>query len=326
MGGGIMEIHNVQQTLQFGPVEKKLKVLGELNGAASHLPLADIQDQLEALAFVGGKTQIRLYALRAMIVLGERRDSVVDALTNFFGEDLFTDENDNIIHFPWVPADLPTPEEGLSLLPRRLKGNISYTALETLSRAAGSDKAASFLGKVLNVTEDGELRVLCIYAMGALGHPTSRTALEYYRDNMGNTPEGRAAEISLQYFGTAPVFGLLRKHAEKHGQPTAKKGGCFVITAVSGNESSFEVFVFRTFRDTVLAKSTVGNGLVRIYYSIGPGLARAIECHPLLRRLLLTVFVRPAVSLLVLAGVPQRALRAVIPKRKASGPEDLQWS
>lgn len=37
--------------------------------------MADIQRELDALAFAGEKTQICLYAVRALIVLGDRRDS-----------------------------------------------------------------------------------------------------------------------------------------------------------------------------------------------------------------------------------------------------------
>ena len=304
-----MDVHSVKQTLQFGPPEKKIEVLGELNKVGEPSWLAEIQSQVEGVAFAGGKSQLRLYAVRALIVLGDTRDSVVDALIDFFGEDLFKDRDDQVIRFPWVPADLPAPEEGLGILRFRLHANISYTVIETLSRAKGSGKAAAFLSSVFGQLT-GDSRVLCIYAMGALGHPSNRAALEYSRDNLANTSEGRAAEISLQLFGAAPVFGLMRVHAEKYGRLTDKKSGCFVITVISGSENSSEVFAFRLFRDNVLSEFAVGRQFVRIYYSVGPVLARAIGARPLLRKFLLAVLVRPLMWLLNLCGIPGRALRS----------------
>jgi hypothetical protein len=282
-----MDAHQVRQALQFGPIEKKLEVLAELN-CAGNVPLADIQPELDAWAFAGEKTQICLYAVRALIVLGDKRDSVIDALTNFLGDpQFFTDSDDKIVRFPWVPIDLPRPEEELlnlgtrqgGALTRRIEGNFFHAVLETLSHAKGSDKAASCLGKFLNVIEGSEDRVLCIYAMGALGHPSNKPALEYYRDNSGGTPEGRAAQLSLQYFGTASVFDLIRKHAETYGKSTpSKKSSCFMATAVFDDDPNApEVARLRSFRDEVLCRNCVGRTAVETYYRISPPIAACIR-------------------------------------------------
>ena len=91
--------------------------------------------------------------------------------------------------------------------------------IETLSHANGSEKAAAILKRFLDSFEGGEARVMVIYAMGALGIESNKPILEYYRDNMGNIPEGRAAKLVLENFGTLPVFDLIRKHAATYGTP-----------------------------------------------------------------------------------------------------------
>ena len=108
-----MTAPRIKQTLEFGPVEKKLEVLVELNRNPS-ADLSEIQPLLEAMASAGGKTQMCLYAIRALILLGDRSDSIIDALIGFIGEPQFwLDNDDRIIRFPWVPQDLPKPEGSL---------------------------------------------------------------------------------------------------------------------------------------------------------------------------------------------------------------------
>jgi len=56
-----------------------------------------------------------------------------------------------------------------------------------------------------------------------------------------------------------------------------QSGGCFVATAVFGNEGCDEVVTLRRFRDERLLSSNVGRGFVRVYYSVGPQLARYVK-------------------------------------------------
>ena len=279
----------IKQTLEFGPVEKKLEVLVELNRNPS-ADLSEIQPQLVAMASAGEKTQMCLYAIRALILLGFINDSVIDALMGFIGEPQFwLDDDDRIIRFPWVPQDLPKPEESLfnlstkadSLMTRHIQGNFLYAVIETLSHAKGSEKAAGILKRFLDSFEGGEARVMVIYAMGALGIDSNKPILEYYRDNMGNIPEGRAAKLVLENFGTLPVFDLIRKHAATYGTPApAAKSGCFVATAAFGDINSHQVVTLRSFRDEVLLHSRIGRLAVRIYYFVSPTIAAHIERSP----------------------------------------------
>jgi hypothetical protein len=278
----------IKQTLEFGPVEKKLEVLVELNRNPS-ADLSEIQPLLEAMAYAREKTQMCLYAIRALILLGSISDAILDALMGFIGEPQFwLDDDDHIIRFPWVPRDLPKPEDNLfnlstradGGLTRHIEGNFLYAVIETLSHAKGSEKAAAILKKFLDSFEGGESRVMVIYAMGTLGSDSNKPILEYYRDNMGNIPEGRAAKLVLENFGTLPVFDLIRKHAASYGKPAPAKSGCFVATAAFGDVNSHQVVTLRSFRDQVLLHSRIGRLAIRIYYCVSPTIAAHIERSP----------------------------------------------
>lgn len=288
-GGTTTATAQLRQTLEFGPVEKKLEALVELNRNPS-ADLSAVQPLLEAMAHRGDKTQMCLYAIRALILLGSIKDSTIDALMGFIGEPQFwLDDDDHIIRFPWVPRDLPKPEEDLfnlstradGGLTRQIEGNFLYAVIETLSHAKGSEKAAAILKRFLDSFEGGESRVMVIYAMGALGDDCNKPILEYYRDNMGSIPEGRAAKLVLENFGTLPVFDLIRKHAASYGKPApVAKSGCFVATAAFGDVNSYQVMTLRSFRDEVLLHRRIGRLAVRVYYYVSPTIAEHIEHSP----------------------------------------------
>jgi hypothetical protein len=51
---------------------------------------------------------------------------------------------------------------------------------------------------------------------------------------------------------------------------TIHRSGCFVATAVYGDEDIVEVHLLRQFRDQYLRKSLVGRIFIRLYYRLGP--------------------------------------------------------
>ena len=55
---------------------------------------------------------------------------------------------------------------------------------------------------------------------------------------------------------------------------------CFVATAAYGTPMAGEVQILREFRDECLLTSSLGQGLVDIYYSISPPIAEFITEHP----------------------------------------------
>ncbi len=57
------------------------------------------------------------------------------------------------------------------------------------------------------------------------------------------------------------------------------KSGCFVATAVCGDEDAWEVATLRRFRDCVLARSTLGWWCIRQYWRRGPRWAARLNGH-----------------------------------------------
>jgi len=58
--------------------------------------------------------------------------------------------------------------------------------------------------------------------------------------------------------------------------------GCYIATAVYGSYSAPQVYTLRKFRDRVLMNNAAGRVFVRVYYRIGPALAKRIgKCYSL---------------------------------------------
>ena len=98
--------------------------------------------------------------------------------------------------------------------------------------------------------------------------------------------------IDAEDFGPeSPHYDMYQetKNAAKEFLPHAKKGKCFIATAVYGDVDAAEVVGFREFRDTVLLPTRIGRMIVSRYYQFSPHLARSIsQSH--VARLLLRIF------------------------------------
>lgn len=57
-------------------------------------------------------------------------------------------------------------------------------------------------------------------------------------------------------------------------QPTRKKSGCYVATAVYGSYDCPQVWTLRRFRDGRLAATRPGRAFIRLYYAVSPTLVR----------------------------------------------------
>src|SRR5712692_7938440 len=78
----------------------------------------------------------------------------------------------------------------------------------------------------------------------------------------------------------------------------AKKGFCFIATAVYGNDGAPEVLYLSAFRDDVLMRNAVGQLFVRFYYLISPGLANIVARFASLRLCVRVALLRPIILLL----------------------------
>ena len=74
-----------------------------------------------------------------------------------------------------------------------------------------------------------------------------------------------------------------------------QKKGCFIATAVYGSPSSEEVAVLQSFRDEVLARSTLGRAFITGYYRFSPFYARLISQSETLKKVVRITAIRPLV-------------------------------
>lgn len=74
---------------------------------------------------------------------------------------------------------------------------------------------------------------------------------------------------------------------------TKEKNGCFLATALYGEDSS-KVRMLCFFRDEYLSASSVGRAFIALYVRFSPPLARAITKESLLRTLVRYCIVAPA--------------------------------
>jgi hypothetical protein len=70
------------------------------------------------------------------------------------------------------------------------------------------------------------------------------------------------------------TFGSL---ADKLGAPQAEKSNCFVATVAFGSPLAPEVEFLRSFRDETLLRYSAGRIFIKLYYKLGPSLAKGIS-------------------------------------------------
>ncbi|MCX8033413.1 MAG: hypothetical protein N3B14_08535 [Thermoleophilia bacterium] len=114
-----------------------------------------------------------------------------------------------------------------------------------------------------------------------------------------NGIHGKVSMVTSQRI-TEPVSSAKGDFGQKGGESS-----CFVATVVFGTPLAEEVQVLRWYRDNRLLRTTHGRLAVRIYYAVGPTLARAVnktETGQKAVRAILRSFVRRVASGASLAG------------------------
>jgi hypothetical protein len=104
---------------------------------------------------------------------------------------------------------------------------------------------------------------------------------------------GRKFGFSFSWKRAMGISAAKGRISRKIGIPLTRSGrqrkfgrmaGCFVATAVYGNENATEVCLLRRFRDEVLLRNCLGRFVINCYYWIGPYLAWLIVKTPFLKR------------------------------------------
>ena len=81
-------------------------------------------------------------------------------------------------------------------------------------------------------------------------------------------------------------------------QHLAKKGGCFIATAVYGAQYQFELNTLRNFRDNILLKNLWGRKFVGCYYTVSPPIANFIRNRHILKKIIKLFFLDPIVKII----------------------------
>lgn len=271
--------------IELGPVNVKLAAIGKLRStpeANIHL----VQPVLDKILLQAPDESLLQFSVVAnLAALGDDRDIVVETLIPYLYQTSFQVDDKPYV-FPWLAKtnrNLP----GGNFLP----SSAQLATVEALSHIRGNDRVAHKLVEIVGVQDFLDWRVLTIYAIGANGNPIGRSTLEYYRDKFSKKPEGYAAKLSLENFGTETLLDIASKN---------RRTGCFIATAVYGSPDVYEVKVLREFRDEVLLSSSVGKGLVSLYYLYSPAIATLVAKSEFAKSFIERVFLTPVLWLISL--------------------------
>jgi tetratricopeptide (TPR) repeat protein len=120
-------------------------------------------------------------------------------------------------------------------------------------------------------------------------------------ESKGETANARAIFMKVLESAKNPVDGFdseVRRSIESRIQQTKsqekKKSGCFIATAVYGNENAPEVEALRRLRDQLLIRSRMGRAFIIFYYLVSPSIAMVIKPSEHAKSFIRTILLRPA--------------------------------
>jgi tetratricopeptide (TPR) repeat protein len=119
-----------------------------------------------------------------------------------------------------------------------------------------------------------------------------KEAEEELRQAIRLKPDYAEAEILLNK--------LERKiSSSKETSSERSSSGCFIATAVYGDENAVELKILRDFRDTVLLRNSLGRLFVSLYYFISPSIANIIKKSEYAKNFVKKVFIEPSLLLVM---------------------------
>jgi hypothetical protein len=100
----------------------------------------------------------------------------------------------------------------------------------------------------------------------------------------GNLTEGDTFEIvAIDKAGNESKPFSYTYHETSNKTEGGGGGGCFIATAAYGSAMESHVMILREFRDLYLMRTSVGRGLIKLYYEYSPALANVIANHGTLK-------------------------------------------
>ena len=201
-------------------------------------------------------------------LIQENRDGMIEAMKNvlFKSPDIYERKNAAFV-LGQIGAERAIPYLDQALNQERVDGvrEAAGAALATL-RSVSSDKGFS----------DAE-RARVMYAL--------------YKNRPIHIPTypGEAAP--------AQVTQVPGTKASATSAPAKAQPRCFIATAACGDPFAPEVIALSVFRDDVLLQNRIGKAFGHLYYSVSPPIASVVARCTLIRRLALTLIIRPVVAL-----------------------------
>ncbi|MGN0503880.1 MAG: TFIIB-type zinc finger domain-containing protein [Ruminococcus sp.] len=106
--------------------------------------------------------------------------------------------------------------------------------------------------------------------------PASSDRIVEVQKNKISYISSRGEFVNQSYLKTEMVrlASEIKTKDPSYTQPTARKPGCYVATAVYGSYDCPEVWTLRRYRDNTLAITWYGRAFIKIYYAISPTLVK----------------------------------------------------
>jgi hypothetical protein len=153
----------------------------------------------------------------------------------------------------------------------------------------GGDKIMQTWGdKMHNYLHENDFRVARLRAFAKSGKVFNPKTFNDPVATLRSAIEDKHAEMDKMISHMRDQLGI---------KSPPKQEGCFIATACYGDMNAPEVLVLREFRDRRLLPSRVGRGMVSVYYTVSPRIARMLRRHPRVAQCIATWILNPIVRL-----------------------------
>lgn len=122
--------------------------------------------------------------------------------------------------------------------------------------------------------------------------------IEHARESCKKILEAEVVDPVDEMGDEAKTRQMAKDNLELLESKGEKKSGCFLATAVYGNEDSPEVEIFRRFRDEVLLSYSIGRRVISLYYRFSPYVAKLIGKSAFAKLVIRIVFLKPIIRLI----------------------------
>jgi ankyrin repeat protein len=176
--------------------------------------------------------------------------------------------------------------------------NDGVTILILASQDGHTDVAKLLIEKGADVNARSNKGGTALILASKGGHiDVAKLLIEKGADVNARDDDGLTALMFASHKGNTDMVSLLRNagaRSEETKPGEEKRSGCFIATAVYGNENAPEVEALRHFRDNFLARTYIGRAFIAIYYLASPPIARLIKTLEISKKLVKAILLKPA--------------------------------